>query len=57
MSKFEQQSNQPDKPIPAKDWTNLDCLTHDFLNSSEYRQYCLAKYGQYMGADGRRVTA
>ena len=44
-------------PIPVKQWTNLDHLTHDFMDSPDYRLHCLQKYGQYMGANGKRVTA
>jgi len=57
-SKFDQ-IDQPkaNKPIPLKDWTNLDNLTHDFTNSQAYRDECLAKYGQYMSGEGIRVMA
>jgi hypothetical protein len=46
-----------DRPIPMKQWTSLDHLTHDFTNDPGYRRHCLETRGQYMAHDGRRVTA
>lgn len=59
MSKYDSvtEKRQTAKPIPVKDWTSLDHLTHDFMNCPGYKKHCLEFYGQYMGHDGRRVTA
>jgi len=43
-------------PLPLKEWTQLDHLTHDFSNSESYRKYCLDEYGQYMGYNAIRKT-
>jgi len=43
--------------IGLKQWSHLDCLTHDYLNSEKYRAYCLERYGQYVTFEGERVTA
>lgn len=43
--------------IGLKQWSHLDCLTHDYLNSEKYRAYCLERYGQYVTYEGERVTA
>ena len=43
--------------IGLKQWTQLDDLTHDFLNSESFRSHCLQTYGQYVTRDGERVTA
>jgi len=51
------QSSADTRVIPVKDWTSLDHLTHDFMNCPGYKKHCLEFYGQYMGHDGRRVTA
>ncbi len=51
------QRSAADHPVPLKEWTSLDHLTHDFLNCAGYRQHCLETRGQYMTHDGRRVTA
>jgi hypothetical protein len=57
MSKFANvETPKANKPIPVKQWTALDGITHDFTDSQAYRDYCLVKYGQYMGTDGIRVT-
>jgi hypothetical protein len=45
-----------DKPVHLKEWTSLDQMTHDFTDSEYFREYCLEKYGQYMGIDCMRVT-
>lgn len=42
--------------IGLKQWSHLDCLTHDYLNSEKYRAYCLERYGQYVTFEGERVT-
>lgn len=41
---------------PMKQWTQLDDLTHDFMNNERFRQRCLEQYGQYVTYDGVRVT-
>lgn len=43
--------------IGIRSWTSLDCLTHDYLKSASFQQYCLVKYGQYMSFDGERIEA
>jgi hypothetical protein len=51
----------PDQPkedkliVKTRDMTELDELTHDFMDSEPYRQAMLKKYGQYF-KDGRRYT-
>ena len=40
-----------------REWSALDHLTHDFLNSERYREFALQKYGQYVTFDGERVEA
>lgn len=58
MSKFNvDTSPKSEQPIPLKQWTMLDHLTHDFADIPEYRAKCLREHGQYMSQDGRRVTA
>lgn len=58
MSKFNvDTAPRTDRPIPLKQWTSLDHLTHDFANDPGYRQRCLERHGQHMTQDGRRVTA
>ena len=59
MSKYDSVSEkrQTAKPIPVKEWTSTDHLTHDFMNCPGYKKHCLEFYGQYMGHEGRRVTA
>ena len=42
--------------IRVRDMTDLDYLTHDFMNSESYRERCLERYGQYF-SNGKRVTA
>ena len=37
-----------------RDWTDIDFLTHDFLNSESYRRYAIKKYGQYVDHLGVR---
>ena len=39
-----------------KQWTQLDDLTHDFMQNERFRESCLEKYGQYVTFDGVRVT-
>ena len=51
------QRSAADHPVPLKEWTSLDHLTHDFMDCPAYRAKCLREHGQYMGHDGRRVTA
>jgi hypothetical protein len=42
--------------VKTRDMTELDELTHDFMDSEPYRQAMLKKYGQYF-KDGRRYFA
>ena len=35
-----------------KKWTQLDDLTHDFMQSQAFRNDCLAKFGQYVTYSG-----
>jgi hypothetical protein len=59
MTKFKDLAEQPevvqDKPIPYREWTALDMLTHDFTNSEFYRNHCLQAFGQFMSTAGYRV--
>lgn len=56
MSKFSVQTDRGPERVPVKQWTSLDALTHDFMDSADFRQRCLDRHGQYMSRDGRRVT-
>lgn len=56
ISPFAAKLQTNDGKIAMKQWSQLDTLTHDFLNSENYRNYCLQKYGQYVTYDGERVT-
>ena len=51
------QRSAADHPIPVREWTTLDHLTHDFADDPAYRAKCLREHGQYMTRDGRRMTA
>ena len=55
-SPFAQQQTENSGRKPLKQWTQLDDLTHDFMNNERFRQSCLEKYGQYVTMDGERVT-
>ena len=55
-SPFAQKEQQETGRKPLKQWTQLDDLTHDFMNNERFRQSCLDKYGQYVTLDGQRVT-
>lgn len=55
-SPFAQKEQQETGRKPLKQWTQLDDLTHDFMNNERFRQSCLDKYGQYVTLDGVRVT-
>jgi hypothetical protein len=55
-SPFAQQEQEATGKKPMKQWTQLDDLTHDFMQSEAFRQSCLEKYGQYVTYDGQRVT-
>jgi len=57
VSPFAAKIQENSGKIAMKQWSQLDDLTHDFLNSEKYRSYCLQKYGQYVTYDGERVTA
>ena len=57
ISPFAAKMQENSGKIAMKQWSQLDDLTHDFLNSEKYRSYCLQKYGQYVTYDGERVTA
>lgn len=55
-SPFAQQEQDTSGKKPMKQWTQLDDLTHDFMNNERFRQRCLEQYGQYVTLDGVRVT-
>lgn len=55
-SPFAQQNSTESRTVPIKQWTQLDDLTHDFLQSESFRNECLAKFGQYVTYSGERVT-
>ena len=55
-SPFAQQEQDTSGKKPMKQWTQLDDLTHDFMNYEPFRQRCLEQYGQYVTYDGVRVT-
>ena len=55
-SPFAQQEQEQTGKKPMKQWTQLDDLTHDFMQNERFRQSCLEKYGQYVTFDGQRVT-
>ena len=57
VSPFAAKLTENSGKIGLKQWSHLDCLTHDFLNSEKYRAYCLERYGQYVTFEGERVTA
>ncbi len=37
-----------------RDWTNIDFLSHDFLNSESYRRHAIRTWGQYVDCEGVR---
>lgn len=55
-SPFAQQQQERSGVKPMKQWTQLDDLTHDFMDNERFRQSCLEKFGQYVTKDGERVT-
>ncbi len=55
-SPFAQQNSTESCTVPMKKWTQLDDLTHDFMQSEAFRNDCLAKFGQYVTYSGERVT-
>ena len=55
-SPFAQQEQEQTGKKPMKQWTQLDDLTHDFMQNERFRESCLEKYGQYVTFDGQRVT-
>jgi hypothetical protein len=55
-SPFAQQEQEQSGKKPMKQWSQLDDLTHDFMQNERFRQSCLEKYGQYVTFDGQRVT-
>ena len=57
ISPFAEKMQTNSGNIGLKQWTQLDDLTHDFLNSESFRSHCLQAYGQYVTRDGERVTA
>jgi len=57
VSPFAAKLTENSGKIGLKQWSHLDCLTHDYLNSEKYRAYCLERYGQYVTYEGERVTA
>ena len=42
--------------VPLRQWTQVDDITHDFLNDDKFKADCLAVFGQYMSKKGERVT-
>ena len=56
ISPFAAKLTENSGKIRIKEWSHLDALTHDFLNSEKYRAYCLDRYGQYVTFEGERVT-
>lgn len=57
ISPFAEKMRTNSGNIGLKQWTQLDDLTHDFLNSESFRSHCLQTYGQYVTREGERVTA
>ncbi len=57
VSPFAEKMTENSGKIAMKQWSHLDCLTHDYCNSEQYRAHCLQKYGQYVTFEGERVTA
>ncbi len=57
VSPFAEKMTENSGKITMKQWSHLDCLTHDYCNSEQYRAHCLQKYGQYVTFGGERVTA
>lgn len=57
ISPFAEKMQTNSGNIGLKQWTQLDDLTHDFLNSEIFRSHCLQAYGQYVTFEGERVTA
>jgi hypothetical protein len=55
-SPFAQQEQEQTGKKLMKQWSQLDDLTHDFMQNEHFRQSCLEKYGQYVTYDGQRVT-
>ena len=55
-SPFAQKSSTESSMIPMKKWTQLDDLTHDFMQSASFRNECLAKFGQYVTYSGERIS-
>ena len=55
-SPFAQKDSTESRTVPMKKWTQLDDLTHDFMQSESFRNACLAKFGQYVTYSGERVT-
>ena len=55
-SPFAQQEQEQTGRKLMKQWSQLDDLTHDFMQNEHFRQSCLEKYGQYVTYDGQRVT-
>ena len=57
VAPFAEKMTENSGKIAMKQWSHLDCLTHDYCNSEQYRAHCLQKYGQYVTFGGERVTA
>lgn len=55
-SPFAQQEQEQSGKKPMKQWSQVDDLTHDFMQNERFRQSCLEKFGQYVTYDGVRVT-
>ena len=55
-SPFAQKNKTESSMVPMKKWSQLDDITHDFMQSESFRNECLAKFGQYVTYSGERVT-
>ena len=55
-SPFAQKYSTESTMVPMKKWSQLDDITHDFMQSESFRNECLAKFGQYVTYSGERVT-
>lgn len=45
-----------DGKIPLRQWSSIDDLTHNFMDSPTLSNQFLEQFGQYMTHDGKRVT-
>jgi len=56
-SPFAHQAESDSGKMNIRNWTQIDDLTHDFMNSEKFRRDCLERFGQYVTKDGERITA